>query len=351
MKSLYNLLLVLFISFTGLANNHNGKFTKQKTVKKTVLVNSDATVAIDNKYGNVFVTTWDEDKIDINVEITVSGDDENWVDKKLASISIDFGGTKSLYSAKTVYEKIGGYGRKSSMEVNYTVKIPKNGNVKIENQYGNIVTHDLFGSSDILCKYGKISMGKLNNASNTIKIDYCTKSSIESLKNATINAKYSGLTIGSFSNLDVNSSYTDVMVLNGSNLKYNSNYGKISMGKVNNVEGSGNYLTIKIDEIEDNLKLSTNYSNFSLNGVSANASNISITSGYTNIKMNHSVNYHFDFDISTKYANFKSEAPLEYTARIETQSTKSYKGYYKKSGVNKITISSNYGNVNLNLAN
>jgi len=351
MKNLYSLLLICFVVSSSFTKEHNGKYTKQKTAKKAVIVNSDATVDIDNKYGNVFVTTWNEDKIEIDVVITISGDNESWVDKKLASISIEFGGTKSLYSAKTIFDKVSSSGRRSSMEVNYTVKIPKNGNVKIENQYGNIVTHDLNGSTDILCKYGKISMGKLNNSSNNIKIDYCSKSTIESLKNAVVNAKYSSLNVGSFNNLDLNSSYTDVVVLNGSNLKYDSNYGKIAMGKVNNVEGSGNYLTIKIDEIENNLKLTTNYSNFSLNGVSAKASNISISSGYTNIKVNHSVNYHFDFDVSTKYANFKSEAPLEYSARVETQSAKSYKGYYKKSGANKMTISSNYGNVNLNLSN
>lgn len=351
MKNLYNLLLIFFVASSAFATDHNGKYTKQKTVKKAVIVNLDATVDIDNKYGNVFVTTWEEDKIDIEVVVTISGDDESWVDKKLASISIEFGGTKSLYSAKTIFNKMSSSGRRTSMEVNYTVKIPKNGNVKIENQYGNIVTHDLNGSTDILCKYGKISMGKLNNSSNTIKIDYCSKSTIESLKNADINAKYSSLTIGSFTFLDLNSSYTDVSVLNGNNLKYNSNYGKIIIGKVKNVDGSGNYLTIKIDEIENNLTLKTNYSNFSLNGISAKASNITISSGYTNIKINHSINYHFDFDISTKYANFKSEAPLEYNSRVETQSTKSYKGYYKKSGANKMTISSNYGNVNLNLSN
>jgi hypothetical protein len=351
MKNLYSLLLICFVVLSGLATEYNGKFTKQKTVKKAVIVNSDATVDIDNKYGNVFITTWDEDKMEIDVIITVSGDSESWVDKKLASISIEFGGSKSHYSAQTIFENVSSSGRRNSMEVNYTVKIPKNGNVKIENHYGNIVTHDLNGSSDILCKYGKISMGKLNNSSNIVKIDYCSKSTIEGVKNATLNAKYSSISIGSFSTIDINSSYTDVTVQNGNNLKYISNYGKIVMGEINNVEGNGNYLTINIDEIENNLKMSTNYSNLLLKGISAKASNISINAGYTNIKISHSPNYCFDFDISTKYANFKSEAPLEYMARVETQSSKSYKGYYKKSGANKITISSNYGDVNLNLSN
>jgi hypothetical protein len=233
------------------------------------------------------------------------------------------------------------------MEVNYTVKIPKNGSVKLDNKYGNIVMHDLNGSSDIVCKYGKITLGKLNNSSNNIKIDYCSKSSIESVKNATINAKYSGLVLSDFSNLDLNSSYTDVSILNGNNLTYQSNYGKISVGKVTNLEGNGNYLTIKIAEIQSYLKLTTNYSKITLNAVSEKANNIAINAGYTDIKINHNPNYYFDFDITTKYANFKSDADLEYNSRIETQSSKSYKGFYKKSGVNKMSIVSNYGNINL----
>jgi hypothetical protein len=135
--------------------------------------------------------------------------------------------------------------------------------------------------------------------------------------------------------------------LNGNNLTYQSNYGKISVGKVTNLEGNGNYLTIKIAEIQSNLKLTTNYSNITLYAVSEKANNIAITAGYTNIKINHNPNYYFDFDITTKYANFKSDADLEYNSRIETQSSKSYKGFYKKSGVNKMSIVSNYGNINL----
>lgn len=347
MKNLFNICLFVLLTSATYAKDFNGKHTKQKTVKKSVAVNADATVDINNKYGNVLITTWNEDKIDIEVIITVSADDEKWVDSKLESISIDFAGSKSLYTAKTIFGKTLNYSKRSNMEVNYTVKIPKNGNVKIVNHYGNIVTHDLNGSTNIVCKYGKISLGKLNNSSNDIKIDYCSKSTIEMVKNATINAKYSGLTMNDFTNLNLNSSYTDVIVLNGINLNYASNYGKINIGKVTNVDGSGNYLSIKIEEILGKLKLATNYSNLTLNTVSAKANSISIDAGYTNIKINHSPNYYFDFDVTTKYANFKSDAELEYNSRVETSNSKSYKGFYKKSGVNQLTISSNYGNVSL----
>jgi hypothetical protein len=72
------------------------------------------------------------------VVITVSGDDESWVDKKLASISIEFGGTKSQYSAKTIFDKMSSSSRQKYQYGNQLYrKNSKKRKRKIENQYGN----------------------------------------------------------------------------------------------------------------------------------------------------------------------------------------------------------------------
>ena len=347
MKKLYSLIALLFLSASVGATEHQGKHNKQKTIKKAVVVNANATLTVENKYGNVFVTTWDEDKIDIEVVVTISGDDEKWVNEKLASITVDFSGTASNYSAKTIFENQKNYGKKSSMEINYTVKIPKKGNLKVTNSYGNIITNELFGTTDILCKYGKITLGKLNNSLNTIQIEYCSKSNIEKINTGAITAKYSDLQVNEYINLNLNSSYTDVVLTKGTNLKYNSKYGKLLIGNVSDISGSGDYLTIKINELTGPLNINTKYSNFFVYSISSQAKSITINAGYTNVSLSHESNYLFNFDVATKYGNFKSDAPLEYTSRIETNFSKSYKGFYKKSGVNQITINSSYGNINL----
>lgn len=348
MKNLFKLIVFFVGTSVVLATNHYGKYTKQKSLQKTVLVNSDATLSVKNKYGNLLITTWDEDKIGIEVTITVSADSEKWVEEKLNSITVDFNGSKSLYSAETQIDSNESYGRNSSMEINYTIKIPKKGNVKLDNKYGDIIMHDLNGSSDIICKYGKISLGNLKSNSNIIKIDYCPKSTIASIKNASIEAKYSGISIDSFEMLALTSSYTDITIKNGTNLNYKSNYGKIAIEKVTNLVGNGNYLTINIDEIEKNLTLSTNYSNLTLGTIAEKANDISIDAGYTNIKINHSANYSFDFDISTRYGNFKTNSELSYSTKVEKNTSKSYTGFYNKSGINQLRLSSNYGNITLN---
>ena len=347
MKKLYSLVLLLFLTGFGHATEYQGKYNKQKTIKKTVDVNPIVIVSVENKYGNVFVTTWDQDKIDIEVLVTISGDDEKWVHARLASINVEFAGNSSSYSAKTIFESQKSSGRKSNIEINYTVKIPKNGNLKVNNSYGNIITNELFGSTNILCKYGKVTLGKLNNYMNTIQIEYCSKSYIEYINNANVIAKYSDLHINEYTSLDLTSSYTDVVLTKGTNLKYVSKYGKLLIGSVTNVSGSGDYLTIKVNELNGSLNINTKYSNLAVNGISAAAKDLTINAGYTNVILSHNSSYAFDFDVTTKYGNFKSEAPLEYNSRIETNSSKTFKGFHKKSGSNQVTINSSYGNISL----
>lgn len=332
---------------------HNGemqKYSKQKTIKKAYIVNPDAGIDIGNSYGNVYVTTWSEDKIELDILIKVSSDKEDWAIKKLNDIDVDIEALKSLVTAKTTFANGAGNTntKNNSIEVNYTIKIPKNGSVKVYNKYGEIITTDLFAATNIKCKYGKITLGKLNGASNVIDIEYCSKSSIESVKTGNISADYSGLSMNDFGNVVLNADYTDVNFKGGDNLKYDCSYGKLTYGKVNNIEGSGDYLTIDVGEVTNNLKVNTSYSKITVDNVSAKAGNILVNSDYTTIGIGYNPAYAFDFDIKLKYANLKGGNDLEINTKQETHTSKNYEGFYKKSGVNKVTIVSQYGNVNLN---
>ncbi|WP_264564096.1 hypothetical protein [Flavobacterium sp. N3904] len=349
MKKQYNIFLLLFlIPFLGFSND-DFTYSKQKTISKAYNVNSDAGINIDNSYGTIFVTTWNEDKIEIEVLIKVSGDNEKWVNQKLDGIDVDFIGLKNMVTAKTVFTNTStkNNGRNNNFEINYTIKIPKNGSVKLNNKYGNIGTSDLFSTTDINCKYGKINLGKLNGNSNTIQIGYCSNSTIEYLKNGTVTSKYSGLKIDEVSKLDLLSDYSEIEITEGNDVKYNSKYGSVKIKKVNSLDANGNYLTIDIGTLSNQMKLYTKYSNVSIDAIQAKANNVTIIAGYTGVDVGFQSNYVFDFDVSVKYADFKYDNELSVNSREETNNTKKVSGFFKKKGVNKMTITSDYGNVKL----
>lgn len=345
-KSLIIVLLVL--PFLGFSNNDFG-FTKQKSISKAYIVNSDAGVDIVNSYGTIFVTTWNEDKIQIDVLIKVSGNSEKWVTEKLESIDVEFNALKSMVSAKTVFDKIDsrGRGNNNNFEINYTVKIPKNGTVKLNNRYGNIGTADLFSSADINCQYGKINLGKLNGNNNTIKISYCSNSTVEFIKSGSVNSRYSGLKLDETGKLDLISDYSEIEIGQGSDVKYTSRYGSVKIKNVNTLDANGSYLTIYVGSLSNQLKLSARYSNVSLDVIQAKAGNVNIEASYTGINIGFSPNYTFDFDVAVKYGDFKYDDELSVNSRAEAHSSKNIGGFYKKKGENKVVIISNYGNVRL----
>jgi hypothetical protein len=73
MKTIHKLaLLLLLIPSVVIANNDldKKKHEKSKSISKSFDVNSDATLKISNKYGDVNVTSWNQNRIEIDVKIT-----------------------------------------------------------------------------------------------------------------------------------------------------------------------------------------------------------------------------------------------------------------------------------------
>ena len=347
MKKHYKILfLFILIPFLGFSNDDTA-VSKQKNIKKTYIVNSNAGIDIDNKYGNITVSTWDEDKIDLDITIKVSGANEDWVNQKLNSIDVNITALKSLVSAVTNIgnSSLKSKGSSNSFEINYVIKIPKNGSVKLNNKYGNITTINLEASTDIACKYGKVIIGKLSGNNNRIELGYSQNSTIDYIKSGNIEARYSGIKINESGNLNLDANYTNVSLQEGQNIKYQGSYGTFKFKKINSLEGAGNYLTVSIAEISKDLNIDANYSKINVESLDEKPKNVNINTGYTNVTLGYNTNYAFDFDINTKYGSIKNDNSLDVSVSEVKSNTKKVSGFNKKKGQNKVVVNSNYGNI------
>tara|TARA_R110002126_G_scaffold83661_16_gene203988 strand:- start:267 stop:1328 length:1062 start_codon:yes stop_codon:yes gene_type:complete len=350
MKKQYSVLLILLLlPFLSVANSDEAIFVKTKSIKKTYLVYPDAGINIDNSYGNIYVTTWDEDKIELEVNIKVSGSNEGWVNQRINEIDIDINALKHLISAKTILGNTNfkTKGSSNSFEINYTIKVPKKGNVTLRNKYGNISTSDLWSPTEIYCKYGKLITGKLYSTKNTIQIEYCPNSQIDYLNNGAITARYSGLRINSLSKIDLLSDYTDTTILEGDFVQYSSKYGTLNIEKVKSTIGSANYMKLNLGEISGATKLTAKYCEIAIDYLTAKANDVTIIAAYSNIKIGYSSNFDFNFDISARYATIKHENDLNFSSKEETTTNKTYRGYFSKKDANNLSIKSDYGNIHL----
>src|SRR5690606_27419536 len=103
----------------------HGKFTKEKTIKKQFNVSSDALLKLENSYGNLHITSWDQSSTTIEVHIQTSSNNEMKAQQRLDQISVDFQATNAMVSAKTIFSnnRWGWSGNNVSIQVNYTVKV------------------------------------------------------------------------------------------------------------------------------------------------------------------------------------------------------------------------------------
>ncbi len=353
----YNFTLLLLVLSPVLLNashgEFEGKYTKEKTIKKEFNVDADALLKVNNDYGNLTITSWNENRIVIEVHIKTNGDNEEKVQNKLDEISVDFDSSNSLVSARTTYgqQKSNwgwnwGKNNNVNMQINYTIKLPIKNSVNLDNDYGNIILDRIDGHAKINCDYGRLEIGELHGRNNQLNFDYTSKSTIGYINSGEIKADYSGFTIEKAGNLILNTDYTNATIENMENLEYTSDYGNIAVGEAKNVNGNGDYITVKLGTVHGNVDISADYGSVRIAELAADAGNVSIRTDYTGIKIGYNTDYHFDFDITTTYSGVSGKDDFEIRISTEKSSNKHYEGYYGSANSgNKVTLNSDYGGI------
>ena len=167
--------LLLLLPSIVLANTGEDliKSSKERSIKKSFNVSSNATLKVDNSFGNVDVITWEENRIDFDILIKVTGNNAEKVQEKIDGINIEFSSTNDLVSAITHISKNKSnwwnWGKNMSLqiEINYVIKMPISGNVDLSQDYGSINLDRLNGVAKISCDYGKITTKELMVILNT----------------------------------------------------------------------------------------------------------------------------------------------------------------------------------------
>ncbi len=334
----------------------NGRFTKEKTIKKEYTVNRDAELSVDNSFGNIDIVTWNENRIVIEVVIKTNGDNEEKVQKKLDNIDVEFTGSASSVVARTLFKNKknsswsfwGNDENNVKMEINYTIKMPISNSVDLSNDYGGISLNKLEGVAKINCDYGQINIGQLMSDNNDINFDYTKNSTIGYMKSGKINADYSSFTIDMVDYLDLNADYTHSEIDDAKSINYSNDYGKIEINKVGKLMGRGDYVPLHVKTLTESLNVNTDYGAITVDRMMSGVKDVTINSDYAGIKLGYDSNYSFNFKIDLNYASLNGEDDLEVLKTSKDNSSKSYSGYHgtKDSG-NTITINSDYGGVSL----
>ena len=353
----YKLLSFLFLIATipAMSNESNKSgITKEKKLSKTFTVNSNATLEIDNSYGDINLITWDGNQTVIDVLITASGKDKDDVLERLSQTDVTFSGTKDHVSAKTIFKKKnsswwnGWSTNHVNLSVNYTIKVPENNHLDLANDYGAIILDKTNGNVEIDCDYGRLEIGELNGSTNNLSFDYSKNSTIEYINNGRINADYSGFTIDKAGQIDLNADYTISRLKEVKILKYNCDYGKLSVDHGSSIKGQGDYLTVKIGELSQQLDINADYGAIRISQLLPTTKQTLIKGDYTNVKLGYHPDFQFTFKANLEYASLKGKDELTITKSIVDNGDKYYEGYFgNPNAKNTLNISVDYGSLTI----
>lgn len=347
MKTIFKITLLLLLApALALAHGgHKGKYTKEKKISKTFNVSATAALDVTNKYGTVYVTTWDENQTVIDVVIKVTGDKQDQIDKRLNSIDVSFEATSSKVAAQT---RIGNFSGKVSMEINYTIKIPKRNTVDINNQYGSIILGKLYGRAAINLQYGSLTIDQLNAGNNTLNLQYSDGGNIGQIGLSKINAQYSNFKINTVTDdLTYNGEYSEIKIGSVKKLTLKTAYGDFKVDNAQDISGRAEYSDVKIGTITGMLNFSTAYGDVNVARITKDVKTVLVSGEYSDINLKYDAAWAFDFTGKATYADINGAQNFTIQEKKQSGTGSYYKGYHRSAGAAKLTVESDYGDITL----
>ncbi|HFS67152.1 MAG TPA: hypothetical protein ENK67_02965 [Flavobacteriia bacterium] len=349
--------LILLIPLFGFSNGNLKRQKESKTIEKEFSVKPENLLYISNRFGNVDITTWNENRIVFKITITVEGNDADMVTDKLEEINVEFDQTSNQVSAKTHIGKnkskswfswVFSSNQSINYKINYTVKMPISNDLTIYNDYGSIYLNEINGKTNINCDYGKIVIGSLNNSDNEITTDYSKNSTIEYMKSGTINADYSSISVDASKNIILEADYSNSDFENIEKLEYNCDYGKLSVENANNIIGSGDYLSVELGTIFKKLDINSDYGSLRIDKLMKGFQNATINTNYTGVRVGIDKNASCNIEVDIDYGGIKYDEGFIFTKKNTKTTSKHYKGYFNQPNTNaNLKIEMDFGSLKL----
>lgn len=261
------LLLIPTLSFAN-TGKRIGKHTKEKNIYKEFIVPKDIELRIHNSYGNIDISTSNNDKIEIKVQVIVNGDNETSVNSDLELININF--NKLLKRKWLIIETNNIAGIKNHKEVHYQIKVPKSNPIWVSNFYGDITIDKIDNDIKMAVTYGNILANELNG-STVMNVSYSTRT-----------------TINYAEGIDLFTDFSDIIIKNTKGVFVGEmNSSNINIEKIETLIFQGIYGNLNVGQITKQLKvIGTNNVNMNFNKLS-DQSKIDINSKYGTINIDH----------------------------------------------------------------
>lgn len=307
LEYLYKIIAIVLLLFS--AKPVMAQFNLEKTLSDSIIVNEDGQLMVENKYGNIEVTGWDRNMVKIEFWIEIIRDNisdaENLINRIVPSISnygdyivakTEIGKSERNFVRKLLSE-LDIDNDESGIEIQLKVYLPKELDLDISNEFGDVILLDWSGRLKCKLKHGdlivrsKIESIDLEQSYGKVNLNEADSAELD-LRNVTFKAN-------SIDKLDIESHGSDFEISAVDNLTISSNKDEYKIERVNSFKGNLKYGSADLDTLTKGVTIKLKVSDLQISKIIEKNANIFINQ------------HNSDVDINVEDFNFKLHATLE----------------------------------------
>ncbi|OAV43463.1 DUF4097 family beta strand repeat-containing protein [Lewinella sp. 4G2] len=351
----------------------------EKTFSESYDVNGQGSVRLENRYGEINVETWNENKVQIDVQVRVTASSQEKADAIFNRITINFSGGGNRATATTeigqrqkdgsLWDMIFGnsisinWGDNSNdFKVYYNVKMPASasletiakycdvrlpnlsGNNTTEVGYGDLVAGKLSGSNNVKISYGSIRADELGKTS-SLRLRY-SEADIHQADVLTYDGRYSELELGTLNRINVDAGYEEIEIKKVTEATLRGNYNDVEIMEVDELDVDGSYSDYSIGTIFRRLRADSNYGDIDVEKIGRDFEKIDVTTRYADVRLVMPTGRGYDVDVSARYGDVSVSGNGQLN-RNKEGSSESIKGKISGTGTGRVFISTAYGDISL----
>lgn len=282
--------------------------SERRSFIKSMPAEKSTRLEVNNKYGDVHITSWSKDSVYIMAEIEAFAPSRARLEKMFDGIFIDMTGTTSLIIAKTKFDKnltellesFKGLTEKvidynSKIKINYYINAPDYIDVNIDNQLGDIDMESNRGSVAISLSNGSFKANSLNRISDMrLSIG---NAEIGSVKSARLESTFSELVIGESSDLTINSTSSRFNLEKAGIIETESRRDKFFIESISQLNGTSYFSDFKIRKLDKEAHLILKYGSLDVATIDSRFDNIDIRSVNSDVTLSCEPSSSYSFEI------------------------------------------------------
>jgi hypothetical protein len=289
-KTGYSLTLLLFLfGFTATAERSGTE--KSKEVKETHVITSKHKILIDNRFGEVNITSWEKSEITIDVQIRVKDGNERRAQELIDRIKIDIVKTDNKIAIKTIIEggdkdleikiKNDGY-----LKIDYNLQIPAANLLEIKNSFGLVTIDRMDASVKVDLRFGAATIGSLNGDENDLNFEFCDPAVVSKFSKGKINLKFSKLELLESEDLILTHSMSESKIDKATKVACHLKFGSLDIKEVEELAIESQMSAVKIESLLSSGDITNKYGALNIAEVLPSVKSLTIDGQFSPIKIN-----------------------------------------------------------------